>query len=81
MTDFRMWVPVNTAAGILRVSDSTIKRLATSKELLSRKIGRSFQVSRLSICQYCLKENFPEATKYPLNCDACQYFKPADSKK
>lgn len=78
MTDFRMWVSVNVAADILRVSYSTIKRLAEAKDLLCRKIGHSFQISRISICQNCLKESFPEARKYPLNCDTCQYFKPVN---
>lgn len=81
MTNFRMWVPVNVAAGILKVSASTVKRLAAAKELLCRKIGHSLQVSRISICQNCLKESFPEATKYPLNCDVCQYFKPPNPQK
>lgn len=77
MTDPRLWVPVSVAADILKVGDSTIKRQVATKELLCRKIGRSIQVSRVSICQACLKESFPDATDYPLNCDICQYFKPS----
>lgn len=80
MTDPRTLVNVNAAAKILKVSHSTIKRMVSAGELLCRKIGRPLQISRASICQVCLKKCFPDATKYPLNCDICQYFKSVDNK-
>lgn len=75
MTDSRMWVDVGTAAKILRICQNTVRRKISNGELLHRKVG-IVQVSRTSICQACLKENFPKATDYPLNCDTCDYFKP-----
>lgn len=80
MTDPRMLVDVNAAANILKVSRSTIKRMVSAGKLLCRKIGRPIQISRVSICQVCLKESFPNATEYPLNCDICKYFKSVDIK-
>ncbi len=75
MTDSRMWVDVSTAAKILKISLSTVRRKLKSKELSYRRVG-IVQVSRASICQACLKESFSDATDYPLNCDTCHYFKP-----
>lgn len=74
MTDSRMWVDVQTAMKILKSSRNTIIRRAIKGELLYRKTG-NIQISRASICRFCLKESFPEITEYPLDCETCQHFK------
>lgn len=72
----KMWVDVNTAADILKVSRYVISRKIAKGELKYRKPGpNSTQISRSSLCQDCLKDYFPAVTDFPLNCDICPHFK------
>ncbi len=80
MTDSKMWVDVSVAMRILDSSRNFIMRRAIEGELLYRQTGR-IQICRVSICRFCLKDSFPEATAYPLDCSVCQYFNTRKSKK
>ncbi len=80
MTDSKMWVEVPTAMAILKCSRNTIIRKAIEGKLLYRKTG-TIQICRVSICRLCLKESFPEAEEYPLDCKICQYFNTKKQKK
>ncbi len=80
MTDRQMWVEVPAAMKILQCSRNTIIRKAIEGKLLYRKTG-NLQICRVSICRFCLKESFPEAVEYPLDCKICQYFNTKKQKK
>lgn len=82
MTNSRQWVSVSTAAKILKVSRRVIDQKMKDGKLIYRKPGeKSTQITRISICQVCLSECFPNATDFPLNCDTCHYFRPSQQKK
>lgn len=73
----KMWVDVNTAADILKVSISTVKRKIRSGQLSYRRLGeRLIQINRSSICFDCLKEIHPEVKTPPCDCKKCTFFTP-----
>lgn len=68
MTDPRMWVDVNAAANILKVSSKTIHRLIREGKLYSRQPRpHSTRILRRSICELCS----PGLKNPPLDCLDC----------